>query len=257
MLAFCRRLGKRQVLHFNGISVGLAVPYRTCQQKSRPVGGGFRKIRRAKTLLDLGFLELDMPAHNRIVFGERELLRLGAGILLGDIEETGIGCGEQLDLDIGGLGHGGTLGLEENRQAVATQGRGAMMEVTLQIAVGLSRKAGAGRPGAKIGFARGQSTAGSNPGLESGSRYDTVVAMTKLQKLLARMRNNPRGWRIEDIISLASRHGIDWRQPGTSHVTFSFPGLIPVTVPAHKPVKPVYVLRFVALLDQIGETGDE
>ena len=83
--------------------------------------------------------------------------------------------------------------------------------------------------------------------------------MTKAEKLLARMRNNPRDWTIEDIKALAIRYGIDWRQPGTSHVTFSYPGLPPLTVPAHKPVKPVYVIRFLALLDNmdVGENhGD-
>jgi hypothetical protein len=36
-------------------------------------------------LLDLGFLELDMLAHDGIVLREGELLRLGTGILLGDV----------------------------------------------------------------------------------------------------------------------------------------------------------------------------
>jgi hypothetical protein len=73
--------------------------------------------------------------------------------------------------------------------------------------------------------------------------------MTKAEKLLARMRGNPRDWDIEDLKVLALRFGVDWRQPGTSHVTFSVVGQIPVTVPAHKPVKPVYVKKFLALLD--------
>ena len=50
---------------------------------------------------------------------------------------------------------------------------------------------------------------------------------------------------------LARRNGIDWRQPGTSHVTFSYPGLLPLTVPAHKPVKPIYIKRFLALIDSM------
>ena len=50
--------------------------------------------------------------------------------------------------------------------------------------------------------------------------------------IIARMRNNPRDWRIEDLEALADRHGIDYRQPGTSHVTFSYPGLSPLSVPA-------------------------
>lgn len=69
--------------------------------------------------------------------------------------------------------------------------------------------------------------------------------MTKADKLLERMRNNPRDWSIEDLKTLAARHGIEWRQPGTSHVTFSSTGVMPLTIPAHKPIKPIYVSRFV------------
>lgn len=75
--------------------------------------------------------------------------------------------------------------------------------------------------------------------------------MAKSDKTIERMRNNPRDWSIDDLKSLASRRKIDWRQPGTSHVTFSYPGVLPLTVPAHKPVKPIYVKRFLDLLDRV------
>src|SRR5258708_23889582 len=59
-------------------------------------------------LLDLGFLELDVLARDRIVFLEGQLVGLGAGVLLGDVEIAGVGGREQLDLERGGLGHGET-----------------------------------------------------------------------------------------------------------------------------------------------------
>jgi len=74
--------------------------------------------------------------------------------------------------------------------------------------------------------------------------------MIQVNKTLERMRNNPRDWTINDLKTLAN---MDWRQPGTSHVTFSYPGLAPLTVPSHKPVKPIYVMRFLDLLDSVGE----
>jgi len=80
-----------------------------------------------------------------------------------------------------------------------------------------------------------------------------MLIMTQKEKLLQRMRNNPRDWTIDDLKALAQRFGIDWRQPGTSHVTFSHPDLPPLTVPAHKPIKPVYVVRFLALLEHVGD----
>ena len=77
--------------------------------------------------------------------------------------------------------------------------------------------------------------------------------MVRSEKIIERMRNNPRDWSIDDLKILADKNGIDWRQPGTSHVTFSYPGVVPLTVPAHKPVKPFYVKRFLDLLDKLGD----
>ncbi len=61
----------------------------------------------------------------------------------------------------------------------------------------------------------------------------------KFAKLLEKMRHNPRDWRIEDVKSIADKMGIEYRQPGTSHVTFRFPDGRKCTVPAHKPIKPI------------------
>ncbi len=48
-----------------------------------------------------------------------------------------------------------------------------------------------------------------------------------------------------------NRFGIDWRNEGGSHHVFSFPGVEEdVCVPAHRPIKPVYVRNFVALVDK-------
>jgi hypothetical protein len=66
--------------------------------------------------------------------------------------------------------------------------------------------------------------------------------MSQHEKQLAAMRRNPQGdWRIEDLKSIADRCGIPHRQPGSSHVTFAPEGAPGVTVPAHKPIKPVYI----------------
>src|SRR5579885_667288 len=86
----------------------LAVTFLENVEIKRPRKGPFRwkpKSERADSL-DLGFLELDMLARDRVVFLERELLRLGAGVLLGHVIKAGVGARQQLDLDRGGLGHG-------------------------------------------------------------------------------------------------------------------------------------------------------
>lgn len=80
--------------------------------------------------------------------------------------------------------------------------------------------------------------------------------MSKFDKLIIKMRANPRDWRIDDLKAIAERLGIDYRQPGTSHVTFRLPNGSKVTVPAHKPIKPIYIKQFLDLLDE-GEFCNE
>ncbi len=70
------------------------------------------------------------------------------------------------------------------------------------------------------------------------------------------MRNNPRDWQIEDIKAIASRFGVEYRQPGTCHVTFRAKSGEKVTIPAHKPIKPVYIKQFLALIEGLGENNE-
>jgi two-component system cell cycle response regulator DivK len=60
---------------------------------------------RKPKLLDLGFLERDVLAHDRVVLLEAQLLRLGARVLLRHVEKAGIGAADELDLDGCRLGH--------------------------------------------------------------------------------------------------------------------------------------------------------
>jgi hypothetical protein len=80
--------------------------------------------------------------------------------------------------------------------------------------------------------------------------------MARVDKLLAAMRRNPRGdWRIEQLKAIADRHGVSYRQPGTSHVTFRRAGGAKLTVPAQRPIKPVYIRKFLAMIETL-ETKD-
>ena len=77
--------------------------------------------------------------------------------------------------------------------------------------------------------------------------------MTQADKLLEKMRRNPRDWRIADFKVLALRHGLKVRKAGGSHAVFFHAASgRALSVPAKKPVKPVYAHAFVALLDDIG-----
>jgi len=74
--------------------------------------------------------------------------------------------------------------------------------------------------------------------------------MTKIEKILSKLRNNPHDWQIETLKDIAKRFNIEWRQPGTSHVTFRHPNGTKLTVPAHRPIKPIYIKNFVRLIDE-------
>lgn len=74
--------------------------------------------------------------------------------------------------------------------------------------------------------------------------------MSKSDKTLAKMRSNPRDWRIEQLKTVADAHGVAFRQPGTSHVTFRHPNGAKLTVPAHRPIQPEYIKKFVRLIMQ-------
>jgi hypothetical protein len=77
--------------------------------------------------------------------------------------------------------------------------------------------------------------------------------MASRDKLLEKMRRNPRGdWQIVDMKALAKHFDIAWRSSGGSHVVFvSGDGAI-LTVPARRPIKPVYVKMFVEMIDRNG-----
>lgn len=71
-------------------------------------------------------------------------------------------------------------------------------------------------------------------------------------KALQKMRKNPMGWRIEELQAVAEENSVEWRRPGRggSHVIFTAPAVREiVSVPAKRPIKPVYVKQFVALID--------
>ena len=74
--------------------------------------------------------------------------------------------------------------------------------------------------------------------------------MGKQDKNIAAMRNNPRDWRIEQIESIAARAGLKVRKNGGSHVVIQRDGCpLEVCVPARKPIKAVYIVQLLALLD--------
>lgn len=76
--------------------------------------------------------------------------------------------------------------------------------------------------------------------------------MSRAEKSLEAMRANPLDRRIEELETVARAYGINARKPGGSHVYFTHPLLQEgLSVPARRPIKPVYVRAFVRLVDSV------
>ena len=72
--------------------------------------------------------------------------------------------------------------------------------------------------------------------------------MNTAAKLLQAMAQNPADWCLEQLQTVARRHGIDWRHEGGSHCIFVRADGRTLPVPARRPIKAVYVLKFVELV---------
>lgn len=81
--------------------------------------------------------------------------------------------------------------------------------------------------------------------------------MARADKRLQKMRSNPRDWRIEELQSVADSLGIEWLHDGGSHVIFRSPYGEHLSVPARRPIKPIYIARFLALLETVQEARNE
>ena len=67
------------------------------------------------------------------------------------------------------------------------------------------------------------------------------------------MKTNPKkDLQISNLESIAEYYGIDIRKSGESHVVFGHneSGIV-VTVPAHRPIKPIYIKQFIILVESV------
>lgn len=72
--------------------------------------------------------------------------------------------------------------------------------------------------------------------------------MNTAVKLLQAMAENPRDWRIEQLQTVARQNNVDWRHQGSSHCIFIRHDGVTLPVPAHRPIKSVYIKKFVAFI---------
>lgn len=76
--------------------------------------------------------------------------------------------------------------------------------------------------------------------------------MSKKEKLLQKIKNNPTNVKFDTIQSLLLYLGFDERTPrrGSSHHTFTYRNHI-LTVPKHKPVKTIYIKKVLSILEEL------
>ena len=74
--------------------------------------------------------------------------------------------------------------------------------------------------------------------------------MVRTHRLLAAMKANPKAdWSPENVRVVARAFGLRLRQRGTSHAVLTNALGDHLTVPMHKPIKPVYIRRLVRLIE--------
>jgi dTDP-4-amino-4,6-dideoxygalactose transaminase len=85
-----------------------------------------------------------------------------------------------------------------------------------------------------------------------------VILMSKREKLIEKLKNNPNNIKFETIQELLLFFGFKQRQPssGSSHYTFILNSTI-ITIPKHKPLKSVYVKRVIDILEELGLINKE
>ena len=77
--------------------------------------------------------------------------------------------------------------------------------------------------------------------------------MSGVDKLLEAMRANPRDWRIEDVTRVCARFGVDCSMPRKgSHCKVKHSAVPEIlTIPAARPIKPVYIRALVRFIDAV------
>lgn len=81
-----------------------------------------------------------------------------------------------------------------------------------------------------------------------------------MNKTLDQMRRNPQGnWKIRDVEMLCRAFGINCEpsRSGSSHYKVSHPQIAEIlTVPFKRPIKPVYIRKLVAFVDDVNKLHD-
>jgi hypothetical protein len=79
--------------------------------------------------------------------------------------------------------------------------------------------------------------------------------MSNVEKIFNKMKRNPNDFRIEDVKTVANHYGLTgaWPCGGSSHITFRHSTGGKITIPAKKPIKPIYIKLFVKFIEELNK----
>ena len=82
--------------------------------------------------------------------------------------------------------------------------------------------------------------------------------MSRTDKLIEKLRNNPRDASIAQIRKILDRYGLQYVWGKGDHLNVKHPELDYIlTIPAHKPIKPIYIIKLLKMIDEIKENNHE
>ena len=84
--------------------------------------------------------------------------------------------------------------------------------------------------------------------LKNDTAFSIIQSMGKAQKLLDLMSNNPLDWTIGQVQTVANAFGLTVHRPGGSHHIVRHSNGAKVSVPAHRPIRAIYIRQFVRLV---------
>ena len=82
--------------------------------------------------------------------------------------------------------------------------------------------------------------------------------MSKIDKLIAKLRNNPRDTNIAMLTKILDKFGLEYVWGKGDHLNVKHPTVDYIlTIPAHKPIKPIYIIKLLNMIDEIQGEDDE
>ncbi len=75
-----------------------------------------------------------------------------------------------------------------------------------------------------------------------------MISMSKAQKLIEAMANNPLDWQIDQVHTVAKANGLTVHCPGGSHHVVRNAAGAKISIPAHRPIKAIYIKKLIRLI---------